>query len=52
MGRVQGLNRFGSNLSFPVFLCDLGQIPYLLQAPVLSPINVINACLPGLLRIK
>lgn len=50
VGSVQGLNRFGSRICLVHFLRDLDQIPYLLHAPVLSPVNVIKACLPGLLR--
>lgn len=49
MGRVQGFEQIlVQNLSCP--FCCVTWVKFLLQASVLSPINVINVCLPGLLR--
>lgn len=49
MGRVQGSEQIlVQNLSCLFFFVTW--VKFLLQALVLSPINVINVCLPGLQR--
>lgn len=51
MGRVQGFEQIWvQNLSCPFFCVTWAKFLNFFKAPVLSPINVMNACLPGLLR--